>query len=146
MTLASLLAFGEAQRWNVSLLLLLFKATLILIAALGITLAMRRASAGTRHLVWLVTLAALALIRVLTAWGPLRVEVLPPAVASAENTPRPTTRATNGAASPLTPLGTPDAQGVQGATESVTDAPHTSLSESAVSSTTVDAGLIARLR
>ncbi|MEP6692777.1 MAG: M56 family metallopeptidase, partial [Gemmatimonadaceae bacterium] len=64
--------------WNTPLLLLLAKATTILVAALGITLAMRRASAGTRHLVWLVTLGTLLLIPALTAWGPLRLHVLPP--------------------------------------------------------------------
>jgi len=77
MTLASLFDFGAAQSWNAPLVLLLIKATLILIAALGITLAMQRASAGARHLVWLVTLAALVLIPVLTAWAPLRLEILP---------------------------------------------------------------------
>ena len=77
MTLLSLLTLGAAQSWNVPLVLLLLKATLILIAALGITLAMQRTSAGARHLVWLVTLVALALIPALTAWGPLRLEILP---------------------------------------------------------------------
>jgi beta-lactamase regulating signal transducer with metallopeptidase domain/HEAT repeat protein len=77
MTIASLLALGAEQHWNAPLLLLLVKATLILVAALGITLAMQRASAGARHLVWLVTLVSLALIPALTAWGPLRLEILP---------------------------------------------------------------------
>jgi beta-lactamase regulating signal transducer with metallopeptidase domain/HEAT repeat protein len=77
MTLASLLALGAEQHWNAPLLLLLVKATLILVAALGITLAMQRASAGARHLVWLVTLVSLALIPALTAWAPLRLEILP---------------------------------------------------------------------
>ena len=76
-SLPSLLSLGAAHSWNVSLVLLLIKATLILIAALGITLAMQRASAGARHLVWLVTLGALVLIPALTAWGPLRLEILP---------------------------------------------------------------------
>ena len=77
MTLASLFDLGAAQSWNAPLVLLLIKATLILVAALGITLAMQRASAGARHLVWLVTLVALVLIPVLTAWAPLRLEILP---------------------------------------------------------------------
>ena len=76
MNLASLLASG-GQSLNVPLVLLLIKATTILLAALGITLAMQRASAGSRHLVWLVTLGALLLIPALTAWGPLRLEILP---------------------------------------------------------------------
>ena len=77
MNLSSLLDSSVAQSWNLPLVLLLIKATLILVAALGITLAMQRASAGARHLVWLVTLGALVLIPVLTAWGPLRLEILP---------------------------------------------------------------------
>jgi beta-lactamase regulating signal transducer with metallopeptidase domain len=77
MTLASLFDLGAAQSWNAPLVLLLIKATLILVTALGITLAMQRASAGARHLVWLVTLVALLLIPALTAWAPLRLEILP---------------------------------------------------------------------
>jgi beta-lactamase regulating signal transducer with metallopeptidase domain len=57
--------------------MLLVKATLILLVALGITLSMQRTSAGARHLVWLVTLAALLLIPALTAWAPIRLRVLP---------------------------------------------------------------------
>ena len=59
------------------LLLMLVKATIVLIVALGATRLMRRASAGTRHLVWLVTLSALLLVPVLGTWAPLRLEVLP---------------------------------------------------------------------
>src|SRR3954467_9844097 len=62
---------------TISMLMLLAKATLILVAALGITLTMQRASAGARHLVWLVTLATLLLVPALTAWGPGRLRVLP---------------------------------------------------------------------
>jgi hypothetical protein len=58
-------------------LVLLAKATIILLAALGITFAMQRASAGARHLVWLVTLGTLLLVPALTAWSPLRMEILP---------------------------------------------------------------------
>jgi len=82
MNIASLLASG-GQSLNVPLVLLLIKATTILLAALGMTVAMQRASAGARHLVWLVTLGALLLIPALTAWGPLRLEVLPAADAAA---------------------------------------------------------------
>jgi beta-lactamase regulating signal transducer with metallopeptidase domain/HEAT repeat protein len=60
-----------------SLLLLLIKATVILVAALGITIAMQRASATARHLVWLVTLGGLLLVPALTAWSPLKLAVLP---------------------------------------------------------------------
>ena len=63
---------------SVSMLMLLVKATLILLVALGITLSMQRASAGARHLVWLVTLATLLLVPALTAWGPIPLRILPP--------------------------------------------------------------------
>ncbi|PYO77664.1 MAG: hypothetical protein DMD63_10175 [Gemmatimonadetes bacterium] len=63
---------------SVSMLMLLVKATLILVVALGITLSMQRASAGARHLVWLVTLATLLLVPALTAWGPIPLRILPP--------------------------------------------------------------------
>jgi beta-lactamase regulating signal transducer with metallopeptidase domain/HEAT repeat protein len=63
--------------WS-TLLVLLAKATLILAAAIVVTRAMPRAAAGTRHLVWLVTLATLLLLPALAAWAPLEVQVLPP--------------------------------------------------------------------
>jgi beta-lactamase regulating signal transducer with metallopeptidase domain/HEAT repeat protein len=58
------------------LLMLLVKATILLLAALGATLVMRRASAGARHLVWLVALGALMLLPALAAWGPVRIPIL----------------------------------------------------------------------
>jgi beta-lactamase regulating signal transducer with metallopeptidase domain/HEAT repeat protein len=63
--------------WNTSMLMLLAKATVILVAAIGITMIMKRGSAGARHLVWLVTLGGLLLVPALTAWAPLRLAVLP---------------------------------------------------------------------
>jgi beta-lactamase regulating signal transducer with metallopeptidase domain len=60
------------------LLVLLVKATIILIAALAITRVMQRASAGARHLVWLSTLGALLIVPAVTAWAPLRIGMLPP--------------------------------------------------------------------
>ena len=68
---------GVLPGWNLSLLLLLAKATVILVAALGITLAMQKASATARHLVWLVSLGTLLLVPFLTAWSPLRLAILP---------------------------------------------------------------------
>ncbi|MFL5585630.1 MAG: M56 family metallopeptidase [Gemmatimonadaceae bacterium] len=65
----------------VSMVVLLLKATLILLFALGITVAMQRASAGARHLVWLVTLTTLLLVPALTAWGPIPFRILPPPTA-----------------------------------------------------------------
>jgi len=57
-------AFGALTDSNISMVMLLVKATVILLVALGITLSMQRASAGARHLVWLVTVAALLLVPV----------------------------------------------------------------------------------
>jgi beta-lactamase regulating signal transducer with metallopeptidase domain/HEAT repeat protein len=62
---------------NIAMIMLLAKATIILLLALGITVVMQRASAGARHLVWLVTVAALLFVPALTAWAPLPVRVLP---------------------------------------------------------------------
>lgn len=70
-------AFGALTDSNISMLMLLVKATIILLVALGITLSMQRASAGARHLVWLVTVAALLLVPALTAWAPIPVRMLP---------------------------------------------------------------------
>ena len=77
---SSLAGFGG----NVSMMMLLFKATIILLVALGITLSMQRASAGARHLVWLVTVAALLLVPALTAWAPIPVRMLPAELSPAE--------------------------------------------------------------
>jgi beta-lactamase regulating signal transducer with metallopeptidase domain/HEAT repeat protein len=73
----SLSELGTLAIGGVSLTMLLTKATIILVVALGITLSMQRASAGARHLVWLVTLGTLLLVPALSAWAPLRLAVLP---------------------------------------------------------------------
>src|SRR5690348_13055003 len=70
----------ESYAWPA--LLLLVKATCILVVALAASLLLRRASAGARHLVWLTALAGLLALPVLTAWGPLHVHVLPRSVAA----------------------------------------------------------------
>lgn len=67
-----------------SMLMLLAKATLILIAAIALTVTMQRASAGARHLVWLVTLSTLLIVPALAAWSPLRLEILPASPTAAE--------------------------------------------------------------
>jgi beta-lactamase regulating signal transducer with metallopeptidase domain len=78
--------------WNAPMLLLLAKATLILVAALGITIAMQRGSAGARHLVWLATLAIVLLVPAVTAWVPqLPLRILPPAAQPAPETRTPAT-------------------------------------------------------
>jgi len=67
---------------STSMILLLVKATLILLVAIGITFTMQRTSAGARHLVWLVTLTALLLVPVLTAWAPISLRILPAAAST----------------------------------------------------------------
>src|SRR5688500_11549542 len=62
---------------STSMVMLLAKATVILVVALGITFTMQRSSAGARHLVWLVTLSTLLLVPALAVWSPLRLEILP---------------------------------------------------------------------
>ncbi len=73
-----IVALGSFASSHVSLLMMLAKATIILIAALGITVSMQRASAGARHLVWLVTLGML-LLPALSTWAPLPLRILPAA-------------------------------------------------------------------
>lgn len=55
----------------------LLKATLLLVAAIAATSVLRRASAGTRHLVWVSTLAGILLLPPLSLWTPIRLAVLP---------------------------------------------------------------------
>ncbi len=66
-----------------SLGLTLVKMTCVLVMALAVTLAMRRESAGARHLVWLVAFAALLALPALSAWAPVPVRVLPDVTAPA---------------------------------------------------------------
>jgi beta-lactamase regulating signal transducer with metallopeptidase domain len=58
----------------------LLKATALLMLALAVTGVLRRASAGTRHLVWLGTLAGILLLPVVSAWTPLRLAIVPEAL------------------------------------------------------------------
>lgn len=67
----------------VPVLLMLVKVTCLLGAAWAVSLMLRRASAGSRHLVWLVSLGALLLLPALAAWSPLSLRVLPAELASA---------------------------------------------------------------
>lgn len=60
-----------------AVLLLLAKATLVLVGALALARVLQRAPAGARHLVWLGALGALLVVPALAAWGPLRFAVLP---------------------------------------------------------------------
>ncbi|MEP7345507.1 MAG: M56 family metallopeptidase, partial [Gemmatimonadaceae bacterium] len=62
---------------SASTLLLLAKATFLLVAALVGTAALRKSSAGMRHLVWVITLASLVVLPAVAARLPLRLAVLP---------------------------------------------------------------------
>ena len=55
----------------------LLKATALLVLALGVTTVLRRASAGTRHLVWLATLAGILALPAVSLWAPLRLAIVP---------------------------------------------------------------------
>jgi beta-lactamase regulating signal transducer with metallopeptidase domain/HEAT repeat protein len=61
----------------VSALLLLGKATALLLLALGVTWVMQRTSAVSRHLVWFASLAALLVIPLIIALSPVTVPILP---------------------------------------------------------------------
>ena len=55
----------------------LLKATALLVLALAVTGLLRRASAGTRHLVWLATLAGILALPALPLWAPRGLAILP---------------------------------------------------------------------
>lgn len=57
--------------------LVVLKATMVLLLAIGLTTLMQRASATSRHLVWVASLLALLVIPVLAAWSPVRFALLP---------------------------------------------------------------------
>lgn len=60
------------------MLLLLAKATLVLVAALALSRGLHRAAAGTRYLVWLATVAGLLLVPALAVWSPVHLGIFPP--------------------------------------------------------------------
>ena len=93
----------------------LLKATALLVLALAVTSLLRRASAGTRHLVWLATLAGILALPAVSLWAPLRLAILPselmpslPEIASSERAAVPyapsTTTASSAASSHPTVL------------------------------------------
>jgi beta-lactamase regulating signal transducer with metallopeptidase domain/HEAT repeat protein len=82
MNIPFLSGIGSLPARDLAMVILLVKATIILIAALGITVMMQKASAGARHLVWLGALGTLLVVPALTAWAPLRLEILPPLAAT----------------------------------------------------------------
>jgi beta-lactamase regulating signal transducer with metallopeptidase domain/HEAT repeat protein len=70
---------GDSASAGLSVVMILVKATLILLAALAVTRTMERGSAIARHLVWFVSLGSLLLIPALSSWTPLRLAILPSA-------------------------------------------------------------------
>src|SRR5919109_4257734 len=58
----------------------LAKATAVLLLAMAITAALRRAPAGARYVVWLAALGALLLVPALSMWSPIPLPILPSAV------------------------------------------------------------------
>jgi beta-lactamase regulating signal transducer with metallopeptidase domain/HEAT repeat protein len=62
-------------------LLVVLKASAVLLLALALTALMQRASATSRHLVWVASLFALLAIPALALWSPIRFAVLPAALA-----------------------------------------------------------------
>jgi beta-lactamase regulating signal transducer with metallopeptidase domain/HEAT repeat protein len=67
-----------------SMLLVLLKATCVLLIALTVTVALARASAGSRHLVWLTAMAGLLALPLLARWSPIPLRVLPATAVPAE--------------------------------------------------------------
>jgi beta-lactamase regulating signal transducer with metallopeptidase domain len=64
------------------LLVWVAKATAVLLLAAGLTLALRRAPAGARYVVWLATLATLLVIPAVSSWSLIPVPVLPASASS----------------------------------------------------------------
>lgn len=60
--------------------LVVLKASAVLLVALALTTLMQRASATSRHLVWVASMFALVAIPLLAVWSPVRFAVLPSAL------------------------------------------------------------------
>jgi beta-lactamase regulating signal transducer with metallopeptidase domain len=78
---------------------LLAKATLLLLLALGLTLVMQRTSAMARHLVWQMALCALLVLPAVVLWSPVQLAVLPSQWGEVAGTPNDAALATNRLAS-----------------------------------------------
>jgi beta-lactamase regulating signal transducer with metallopeptidase domain len=83
MTTSTFEPLSSALAPAVPAIVVLLKITCVLLAALAATLIMPRASAGARHLVWLVAVGALLVLPPLAVWSPLPIRVLPEALAPA---------------------------------------------------------------
>lgn len=79
--------FNELFESQASLLmpavLVVVKASVVLLIAFALTSLMLRASATSRHLVWVASLLAMLSIPALAAWSPIRLAVLPPSWSAA---------------------------------------------------------------
>jgi beta-lactamase regulating signal transducer with metallopeptidase domain/HEAT repeat protein len=69
------------------LIIMLVKITVLVAVAYGVVIALRRASAGARHLVWLATLVGLVLLPIVARSRVLRVPVLPASITVAPSAP-----------------------------------------------------------
>lgn len=83
-------SFSSDSASVAGIIVVIAKATLLLIAALGVTALLQRASAGARHLVWVGIVAALLVLPGLSAWSPLQLAILPASVGTAAPVPHPT--------------------------------------------------------
>jgi beta-lactamase regulating signal transducer with metallopeptidase domain len=83
MDFATLLSPGSGSTPLAATLLLVLKATTILLLAVAIAAGLRRASAGTRHLIWLVAIGAVLVLPVLAGWTPIDLRILPAAATPA---------------------------------------------------------------
>ena len=98
---------GETASSGLSVLMILAKATVVLLAALGVTRVMERGSAVSRHLVWFVSLGALLLIPLLASWSPIRLAVLPSDVAASSLGAPPSAGPTATSVPSVAPMGAP---------------------------------------
>src|SRR5262245_30766288 len=80
------------------------KVTLLLALAWCATLALRRASAGARHVVWLTVIVGILLIPVLAQIAPMNLRVLPSVVAAPVLNPTPVVRSPNAFESVVSPV------------------------------------------
>jgi beta-lactamase regulating signal transducer with metallopeptidase domain len=77
MDFATFQSWGSAPIPLAGTLLLVLKATTILLLAVAMAAGLRRASAGTRHLIWLVAIGAVLVLPVLGGWTPIDLRILP---------------------------------------------------------------------
>ena len=97
-------------------LVVLVKATILLLLTLLGAAALRRASAGARHIVWTGALAGLVLLPVLSRWMPWRLAIVPSAVGTMLQTAQPMSNAEQSGQRTMTPPGVSDVPDIDGCT------------------------------